>query len=189
MTAASWTCRPSHGDFALRHVGKETPFVIEIAADKMVSSLKDTIKEEKKYEFPVDELDLYMVLLGLSRNAMKDRKLNEDGKLPRFKKMNDLMKIEKDYHFGMNFQPDEGRIYVLVGVPHKLPTTRKRSFEELGEIIEISMQKVLEERDGKKSVYSLSDMNSDMKYRILRKMNLDMNVLELKEPRDTSIPG
>ncbi|KAF0706725.1 Aste57867_6708 [Aphanomyces stellatus] len=70
-----------------------------------------------------------------------------------------------------------------------MPPTGKRSIEELGEIVEASVNKAFKDRDEKRSVYSLSDMNSEKKRRILQKMGLTVNVLRMKEPRDVSIPG
>ncbi|KAF0702011.1 hypothetical protein As57867_007803, partial [Aphanomyces stellatus] len=82
-----------------------------------------------------------------------------------------------------------GKIHVLVVIPREIPPTGKRSIEELGEIVEASVNKAFKDRDEKRSVYSLSDMNSEKKRRILQKMGLDVNVLELEEPCNTSIPG
>ncbi|KAG9411345.1 hypothetical protein AC1031_016981 [Aphanomyces cochlioides] len=38
--------------------------------------------------------------------------------------MDELLRIQNDYHFGMNFQPEEGKIYVLVVVPEGAATAR-----------------------------------------------------------------
>ncbi|KAG9408911.1 hypothetical protein AC1031_020823 [Aphanomyces cochlioides] len=69
-----------------------------------------------------------------------------------------------------------------------MPTTGEWSIEELGAIVEASLRKALKKRDEKQSVH-LSDMNSEQKHRILTNLALKVNVLELEEPLDTSIPG
>ncbi|KAH9100257.1 hypothetical protein LEN26_016033 [Aphanomyces euteiches] len=53
---------------------------------------------------------------GLSRDEAKAATF-EDGNVPGCIKMDELLRIQNDYHFGMNFQPEEGKIYVLVVVP------------------------------------------------------------------------
>ncbi|KAF0710216.1 hypothetical protein As57867_005559, partial [Aphanomyces stellatus] len=58
-----------------------------------------------------------------------------------------------------------------------MPPTSKRSIEELGEILDERLNKFFKDRDEKRSVYSLSDMNSEKKRRILQKMGLDVNVI------------
>ncbi|KAF0720287.1 Aste57867_431 [Aphanomyces stellatus] len=157
-------------------VGHEgSPFSVNIAADETVDDLKDKIKEKNMYQFPAKELELYLAKNGLSRDEAKAATLDEDGK--------------NDYHFGMNFQPEEGNIYVLVVVPREMPPNGKRSIEELGEILDERLNKFFKDRDEKRSVYSLSDMNSEKKRRILQKMGLTVNVLRMKEPCDVSIPG
>lgn len=62
--------------------------------------------------------------------------------------------------------------------------------EELGEIVEARVSKVLAERDEKNSAYSFSDLNTEMEERLVKKMRLVENVpTDIDEPPDTSIPG
>ncbi|KAF1322411.1 hypothetical protein FI667_g11367, partial [Globisporangium splendens] len=63
------------------------------------------------------------------------------------------------------------------------------SAEELGVMVESRMNKVLESRDEKRSVCSLSDLNSEKQERIFKKMRLEADYLEFKEPVDTSVAG
>ncbi|CAK5238356.1 unnamed protein product, partial [Aphanomyces euteiches] len=100
-------------------VGEGRPFPIDIAADQLVGHLQEKIKEKKKdiITFDADKLELYLALKGLSRDEAKAATLDEDGKVPGCIKMDELLRIQNDYHFGMNFQPEEGKIYVLVVVP------------------------------------------------------------------------
>ncbi|KAF0693691.1 Aste57867_15367 [Aphanomyces stellatus] len=69
-----------------------------------------------------------------------------------------------------------------------MPPTGKRSIEELGEIVEASVNKAFKDRDVKQSVYSLPDMNSEKKRRILQTMGLAVNIFELEELCNTTIP-
>lgn len=61
--------------------------------------------------------------------------------------------------------------------------------EELGEIVEARVSKVLAERDEKSSAYSFSDLNTEMGERLVKKMRLVENVPDIVEPPDTSISG
>ncbi|OQR81404.1 Crinkler (CRN) family protein [Thraustotheca clavata] len=140
------------------------------------------------YQFPANDLELYMAFNGLSRDEAKIKTLNEDGEIPGCIKMDEMLEIQDGYHFGIDFQPENGKIYVLVVLPPEMPATSKRSIEELGEIVEESVKKVLTVQGEKMSVHSMSDMNSEKKHRILQKLSLAVKVLTLNEPRDTSIP-
>ncbi|OQR88676.1 Crinkler (CRN) family protein, partial [Thraustotheca clavata] len=131
-------------------VGEGRPFSIKIAEDETVDDLKKKIKEEKMYQFPADELQLYMALKGLSRDEAEVTTLNEDEKVPGCIKMDELLQIQNDHHFGMNFQPKEGKIYVLVVVPREMPAIGKRSNEELGDLFDERLNKFFKDRDEKK---------------------------------------
>ncbi|CAK4618977.1 unnamed protein product, partial [Aphanomyces euteiches] len=60
--------------------------------------------------------------------------LDEDGNVPGCIKMDELLRIQNDYHFGMNFQPEEGKIYVLVVVREVQKTKDKWTALELSTI-------------------------------------------------------
>ncbi|KAH9149334.1 hypothetical protein AeRB84_007572, partial [Aphanomyces euteiches] len=96
---------------------EESPFSVNIAADETVDDLKKLIKEVNMYQFPANKLQLYRAVKGLSRDEAKAVRLDADGNIPGCIKMDELLIIQNKGHFGMNFQPEEGKIYVLVVVP------------------------------------------------------------------------
>ncbi|KAF0713526.1 hypothetical protein As57867_004293, partial [Aphanomyces stellatus] len=178
-------------------VGHEgSPFSVNIAADETVDDLKDKIKEKNMYQFPAKELELYRVD-GLAQDEdeqfvykgttidMTTCSLDffgeDNAKMPPLSLISERFN-EADVN-------TRWKIHVLVVIPREMPPTGKRSIEELGEILDERLNKFFKDRDEKRSVYSLSDMNSEKKRRILQKMGLDVNVLELEEPCNTSIPG
>ncbi|CAK4296009.1 unnamed protein product [Aphanomyces euteiches] len=100
-------------------VGEGKPFPVEVDADKTVGILKQKIKQENTNTVTCDakDLELYLTLNGLSRDEARVTKLDDDGHVPGCIKMDELLQIQNVHHFGMNFQPKEGKIYVLVVVP------------------------------------------------------------------------
>ncbi|KAF0706259.1 hypothetical protein As57867_006764, partial [Aphanomyces stellatus] len=175
-------------------VGEGRPFSVKIEADEIVDDLKKKIKEKNMYQFPAKELELYHTLKGyteVDEDVLRELKQQGSNDLT-VKYVNDIawmnpMKLLERY-LDAN-PPVEEQIHVLVVIPREIPPTGKRSIEELGEILDERLNKFFKDRDEKRSVYSLSDMNSEKKRRILQKMGLDVNVLELEEPCNTSIPG
>ncbi|KAH9085618.1 hypothetical protein Ae201684P_005324 [Aphanomyces euteiches] len=117
-------------------VGHEgSPFPVDVAAEETVGDLKDKIKEKKKMiTCDADELELYLARNGLSRDEAKAATLDDDGNVPGCIKMDELLRIQNDYHFGMNFQPEEGKIYVLVVVREVQKTKDKWTALELSTI-------------------------------------------------------
>ncbi|CAK4238974.1 unnamed protein product, partial [Aphanomyces euteiches] len=117
-------------------VGHEgSPFPVDVAAEETVGDLKDKIKEKKKMiTCDADELELYLARNGLSRDEANAATLDEDGNVPGCIKMDELLRIQNDYHFGMNFQPEEGKIYVLVVVREVQKTKDKWTALELSTI-------------------------------------------------------
>ncbi|KAF0682406.1 hypothetical protein As57867_025386, partial [Aphanomyces stellatus] len=177
-------------------VGEGSPFPVVIDAEKTVGILKDKIKEKNMYQFPAKELELYR-MDGLTQD--EDEQFVYKGttidmttcSLDFFgedkAKMPPLSLISE--RFNEADVNTRWKIHVLVVIPREIPPTGKRSIEELGEILDERLNKFFKDRDEKRSVYSLSEMNSEKKRRILQKMGLDVNVLELEEPCNTSIPG
>ncbi|CAK4982124.1 unnamed protein product [Aphanomyces euteiches] len=123
----------------------------------------------------------------LNSNDAKDVALDEDGNLQHYKEMGPTHFINR-YFKATDLA--EKRIHVMVVVPDGQfgRATCKLSNEEHGEIVKI-VHKVMRDSAEKVSVHSLSNMDSLMKQRILNKMVLKVAVLEMEEPRDTSIPG
>ncbi|KAH9090945.1 hypothetical protein Ae201684P_006348 [Aphanomyces euteiches] len=115
-------------------VGEGRPFSVKIEENEIVDELKKKIKDEIKYDGRADELELYLARNGLSRDEANAATLDEDGKVPGCIKMDELLRIQNDYHFGMNFQPEEGKIYVLVVVREVQKTKDKWTALELSTI-------------------------------------------------------
>ncbi|KAK1935751.1 hypothetical protein P3T76_010446 [Phytophthora citrophthora] len=89
---------------------------------------------------------------------------------------------------------DAGRmpVHVLVVVPKQDGTSNEMSAATTPltvEQVEMSINKVLRERDEKVSAYSFSDLNTAMEERIVKKMRLTENIPDVKEPVNTSIAG
>ncbi|KAH9139077.1 hypothetical protein AeRB84_016636, partial [Aphanomyces euteiches] len=114
-------------------VGEGKPFSIDIDAGKTVDHLKDKIEEKNKNTITCDakDLQLYLAKNGLSRDEAKAATLDEDGEIPGCFKMDELLKIQHKNHFGMNFQPEEGKIYVLVSAPRQLLAESARVEDKL----------------------------------------------------------
>ncbi|DAZ99502.1 TPA: hypothetical protein N0F65_001687, partial [Lagenidium giganteum] len=69
---------------------------------------------------------------------------------------------------GANFKPGRKEIHVLVELPGAAGVAS--GAQDLKELIESSVSNVLDKREEKRSVYSLSDLNSDLGERIMKKM-------------------
>ncbi|KAH9153000.1 hypothetical protein AeRB84_004667 [Aphanomyces euteiches] len=100
-------------------VGEKTCFPVDIDDEKKAGHLKQLIKVKKQHSITcvAHRLELYLARNGLSRDEAKAMTLDKDGKIPGCIKMDELLLIQNKDHFGMNFQPEEGKIYVLVVVP------------------------------------------------------------------------
>ncbi|RLN91971.1 hypothetical protein BBJ28_00026218 [Nothophytophthora sp. Chile5] len=103
--------------------------------------------------------------------------------------MNPVLWLKNDENLGDSFVPKEGDIHVLVVVPEG-EVAAPRDSSELQELMEKAVTKALETRDNKRSVYSLSDLQSEHKERMVKKMRLadDVYIL-IREPPNTLIPG
>ena len=110
-------------------VGEGRPFSVKIAADETVDDLKKKIKEEKMYQFPADELQLYLALKDGAWLSDEDPDVTslfqpaEGNKVsPLYvndeRKMKTTRKLSK-YFSGGQYPAfcDEERIHVLVVVP------------------------------------------------------------------------
>ncbi|KAL4093765.1 hypothetical protein PRIC1_011195 [Phytophthora ramorum] len=98
--------------------------------------------------------------------------------------MDPTLWIKNPKHFGDNFQPGEGQVHVLVVVPEGAGSQAgvTASIEELGEIVETRVNKVFEDRDKKRSVYSLSDLHTEHRYKMAKKMRLADDYITFEEP-------
>ncbi|KAG3105523.1 hypothetical protein PI124_g4897 [Phytophthora idaei] len=95
-------------------------FPVDIDEGKLVGHLKDAIKEKKMYQFPADELQLFLAktadgawLDGAGAAAVA---LDERGHPQGFVQMDPLLWLKNVKYFGDNFQPGEGQVHVLVVV-------------------------------------------------------------------------
>ncbi|KAF0713536.1 hypothetical protein As57867_004292, partial [Aphanomyces stellatus] len=178
-------------------VGEGRPFSVKIEENENVGILKNMIWGQKMYQFPADELELYHTLKGnteVDEDVLRELKQQGSNDLT-VKYVNDIawmnpIKLLKRY-LDAN-PPVEEQIHVLVVVPEgavAARTSHAQAVEFQDAVLEASVNKAFKDRDEKRSVYSLSDMNSEKKRRILQKMGLTVNVLRMKEPRDVSIPG
>ncbi|GMF27384.1 unnamed protein product [Phytophthora lilii] len=61
--------------------------------------------------------------------------------------------------------------------------------QSIQEVVEASVAKVLDEREEKRSVYSFSDLNSELGQRIKNKLRLRDDYLHFDEPENTSVEG
>ncbi|KAF0685460.1 hypothetical protein As57867_022581, partial [Aphanomyces stellatus] len=136
-------------------VGHEgSPFSVNIAADETVDDLKKKIKVEKRQSITcdADELELYHTLKGnteVDEDVLRELKQQGSNDLT-VKYVNDIawmnpIKLLKRY-LDAN-PPVEEQIHVLVVIPREMPPTGKRSIEELGEIVEASVNKAFKDRD------------------------------------------
>ncbi|KAG6948815.1 hypothetical protein JG688_00014927, partial [Phytophthora aleatoria] len=82
-------------------------------------------------------------------------------------------------------------IHVLVVVPKgagsQAGVTALPSIEELGELVETRVNKVFEDRDKKRSVYSLSDRHTEHQEKMAKKMRLTDDYITFDEP--TPLPN
>ncbi|EEY65451.1 Crinkler (CRN) family protein [Phytophthora infestans T30-4] len=177
-------------------------FPVDIDENKSVGHLKKAIKEEKMYQFPADELKLFLAKAG--GNAWLSSLTEEVKKLKKGEKtalVKSITQEEKELQGedpisecleGMD-PPKVKQIHVLVVVPEQDGTISKEMSAVTTpltvEQVEMSMNKVLRERDEKASAYSFSDLNTAMEERIVKKMRLTENIPDVKEPVDTSIAG
>ncbi|GMF41626.1 unnamed protein product [Phytophthora lilii] len=175
-------------------------FGVKIDNGVQVWELQDAIKAKKPNDFKdidADKLQLFLAkteggawLDGAGAEAVA---LDERGHPQGCVQMDPTLWIKNPKHFGDNFQPGEGQVHVLVVVPKRDGTSNGMSAATTPltvEQVEMSMNKVLRERDEKASAYSFSDLNTEMEQRIVKKMRLTENVpTDIDEPEDTSIPG
>ncbi|CAK4297652.1 unnamed protein product [Aphanomyces euteiches] len=135
---------------------EESPFSVNIAADETVDDLKKLIKEVLMYQFPAKKLQLYQAVKGLSRGEAEAATLDNDGKIPGCIKMDELLRIQNDAHFGMNFEPQEGNIYVLVVVPDVAATPLSPSVVW---VVNVSVENALDVKGVHSRVYRMADLN------------------------------
>ncbi|EEY65423.1 crinkler (CRN) family protein [Phytophthora infestans T30-4] len=179
-------------------------FPVDIDENKSVGHLKDAIKEKNASTITCDAKNLQLFLAKAGGNAWLSSLTEDVKKLKKGEKtalVKSLTQEEKELQGedpisecleGMD-PPKVKQIHVLVVVPEQDGTisndmsavTTPLTVEQ----VEMSMNKVLRERDEKASAYSFSDLNTAMEERIVKKMRLTENIPDVKEPVDTSIAG
>ncbi|GMF09976.1 unnamed protein product [Phytophthora lilii] len=179
--------------------GAGSSFDVEIDDSAKVSKLKKAIKEEKMYQFPADELQLFLAktekgawLSSLTEDVKKLEKGEKTALVESLTQEDKELQGEdpiSEYLEGMD-APKVKQIHVLVVVPNQHGTLNEMSAATTpltAEQVEMAMNKVLRERDEKASAYSFSDLNTAMEERIVKKMRLAANVPDVKEPKDESV--
>ncbi|EEY67520.1 Crinkler (CRN) family protein, partial [Phytophthora infestans T30-4] len=179
-------------------------FPVDIDENKSVGHLKDAIKEKNASTITCDAMNLQLFLAKAGGNAWLSSLTEDVKKLKKGEKtvlVKSLTQEEKELQgesglkkvlAGM-LSPSTDEIHVLVVVPEQDGTISKEMSAATTpltvEQVEMSMNKVLRERDEKASAYSFSDLNTAMEERIVKKMRLTENIPDVKEPVDTSIAG
>ncbi|EEY69586.1 Crinkler (CRN) family protein, partial [Phytophthora infestans T30-4] len=182
-------------------------FPVDIDENKSVGHLKDAIKEKNASTITCDAKNLQLFLAKKKKGA--GVRLTENDVKDGVSDTSDLKLLgvagaplslvglsEKDVKFVPTLEDVESMntpVHVLVVVPEQDGTISKEMSAATSpltvEQVEMSMNKVLRERDEKASAYSFSDLNTAMEERIVKKMRLTENIPDVKEPVDTSIAG
>jgi len=139
-------------------VGRPGTFDVTIEDGRKVSVLKKEIKKEKMYQFPADQLQLFLAkkktgdvdewLQGTELAAValdEARKvpgmLDERKKRQNFVWMDPTLYVNNDKHFGKEFTPGEGQVHVLVVVPQdtdEQPASKKAKLYEDQSLIAVA---------------------------------------------------
>ncbi|KAE9023971.1 hypothetical protein PR003_g11598 [Phytophthora rubi] len=105
-------------------------FPVDIDSSESVGDLKKAIKKEKMYQFPADELQLFLAKtedgtwLDVARVAFVP--LDEHGYPQGFSHMDPILWINNPEIFGDNFQWGERQVHVLVAIPGRYFAERDR---------------------------------------------------------------
>ncbi|KAH9069256.1 hypothetical protein Ae201684P_004945 [Aphanomyces euteiches] len=146
-------------------VGEASPFPVDVAETETVGDLKDKIKGKKSntIQCDADKLQLYLALKDGEGLRSSDAERVKLGDLEGFTKMDPLLRIKNKKHFGENFQPNEGEIYVLVVVPDESQAKRK-----LHNDVEGSHEQI------KRKKYQHSKVGTTVGPKILRELKIDV---------------
>ncbi|KAG6619957.1 Crinkler (CRN) family protein [Phytophthora cinnamomi] len=168
-------------------------FDVEIDDGAKVSKLKKAIAEDQKYDFAASKLQLF--LAKTEGGAWLESDSEDVKKLKKGEKtvaVEALTSEEKDLQGESGLQkvltgmpkPSTDQIHVLVVVPEGAGSQAgvTASIEELGEIVETRVNKVFEDRDKKRSVYSLSDLHTEHRDKMAKKMRLADDYITFVEP-------
>ncbi|KAF0716483.1 hypothetical protein AaE_011088 [Aphanomyces astaci] len=114
-------------------VGTGHPFPVAIREDETVGMLKDKIAIKKKYQFPVDEMDLFMAKdgTGFSCEAAAAVTLADLQDVQRFEAMGPTLSIKKV--FGGTFPSNKEEVYVFAVAPEQPAASSAASLVEIDE--------------------------------------------------------
>ncbi|ETV81106.1 hypothetical protein H257_05709 [Aphanomyces astaci] len=113
--------------------GTGCPFPVTIREDETVGMLKGKIAIQKKYQFPADEMDLFMAKdgRGFSCEAAAAVTLADLQDVQRFKAMGTTLSIKKA--FGGTFPPKEEEVYVFAVAPEQ-PVAEALTLPKIAEL-------------------------------------------------------
>ncbi|KAE9342215.1 hypothetical protein PF008_g10260 [Phytophthora fragariae] len=173
---------------------KENAFSIDIDASKSVDHLKDAIAKKQKFDFAASNLELFLAKKNgdawLDKRSTEALMVDEYGQPEGFKHMDPLLWVKNPKNFGAKFEPNEGEIHVLVVVPKGAAsdiTTAPRPLTV--EQLEMSMHKVLEERDRKRSEYWIATCPRSKESLLKQQLGLEYSAVPVNEVVDDSIHG
>ncbi|KAG6619959.1 Crinkler (CRN) family protein [Phytophthora cinnamomi] len=172
-------------------------FDVEIDDGAKVSKLKKMIKRDKPdtIKGEADKLQLFLAKTeggewladdDQAALGLEDGKVHEDIQAWIDGEKMKATKTLQHWLFEKNKmpQPSTDQIHVLVVVPEGAGSQAgvTASIEELGEIVETRVNKVFEDRDKKRSVYSLSDLHTEHRDKMAKKMRLADDYITFVEP-------
>ncbi|KAE9043711.1 hypothetical protein PR003_g3684 [Phytophthora rubi] len=128
-------------------------FPVDIDHGKKVSKLKGAIKDEKMYQFPADELQLFLAKTEdgqwLSDDDALDAMLQSEADMSSFKKMCGSWRLDKKELFEPGILLGKNVVHVLVVVPEQkqqLRVKREREFLSMSRECKLRrMQRQLEQ--------------------------------------------
>uniref|UniRef100_H3G7B2 Crinkler effector protein N-terminal domain-containing protein n=1 Tax=Phytophthora ramorum TaxID=164328 RepID=H3G7B2_PHYRM len=142
-------------------------FLAKTEGGAWLSSLTEDVKKLKKGE----------------KTALIEALMEEDLELQAEDSLKDVL---EENHLPT---PLSRQIHVLVVVPVLVvedgawsPKDLSTVDPQLGEIVETRVNKVFEDRDKKRSVYSLSDLHTEHRYKMAKKMRLADDYITFEEP-------
>ncbi|RQM25227.1 hypothetical protein B5M09_000798 [Aphanomyces astaci] len=114
-------------------VGTGRPFSVTIPEDETVGVLKDKIAIKAMYQFPADEMDLFMAKdgTGFSCETAAAVTLADLQDVQRFKAMGPTISIKKA--FGGTFPSNEEEVYVFAVAPEQPAASSAASLVEIDE--------------------------------------------------------
>ena len=184
-------------------IGEGNPFPVKLEESELVGVLMQKIKEMQQYPFPGNQLTLFLAKKDGMENGQwlsdEDPDVLELSKLEcpddvRVKYLSDKMKMKptyriRRYDFPSDERREDGEIHVLVQLPNNARSTAIMETEVLSNVVETAVNKVLEERDRKRSLYSISTCPYSKEELLMRHLGLEYESFDYTEVLDNSITG